>query len=174
MLSRAEQADVPHDEDVESQRRIRALGIKINDFVKTSRGRALIETQAPFVLGGKVYQGFSDKALEATEDQLTEAEIDAAEDVDGTKGEVLKTRERRVTWRHTAKEQELSERRRKKISQERDELELAKLKREDPGVLDRAAIIAKATDDGECECPTCGSVFPSIRKLRGHLVGAKH
>lgn len=180
MISRVEALNTPVEPDLDNQARIRALGITIGGFVKTMQGQAILERQELFILNGKVYQGYEQKALEPSEDQLSEAEIDGAIDVDGTKAAVLATRKRRLEWATMSKDKELAGRRREKIGQLRDELELKKLQREAQALdLPTDTPLNPLPEDPPVApeihgCASCGKAFTTARALNAHRMGAKH
>ncbi len=183
MLSRADALNIPDIQaEKDQQARIQALGITINQFQKTLQGRALIEREERFVLNGALYQGFNQKALEVTEDLCTDEEIEAAQDVDGTKFRIMDTRRRRLEGAAGAKDREQRDRKKAKIAQERDELELILLKRkisELPPEEPESDPLAEPEVDpesatGVLACTTCGKAFPSFRALNAHKMGAKH
>jgi len=182
MLSPREAMDAPTGIDSgasDEQARIRALGINLGQFVKTMRGRTLIINDQRFVLQGKLYQGFNERAIDCAEDLCTQAEIDAAEDVDGTKQTLLDTRARRLAGNTYSKDQELGARRKIKIAQERDELELRRLQREEAKYLLSQASEPDPEPEAEPEpeihaCTACGKQFGNARGLNAHKMGAKH
>lgn len=174
MLTTTEAADVPV--ETNDQARIAALGITIGQFVKTLRGMTLIQNEKRFVLQGRLYQGYNEKALEVAEDLCSDREIEETGDIDGTKQVLLDTRQRRLDGNAYAKNREHGERKKLKIAQERDELELILLRRQ-IAKLEPEDRLADPTPDPEPEihaCGTCGATFESANKLRGHRVGSKH
>lgn len=178
MLSPGEALDIPVGIDATSdeQARIRALGITLGQFVKTLRGRALIVNDERFVLAGKLYQGYNERALECTEDMCSQEEIDSAVDIDGTKQTLLDTRARRIAGAKYGKDNELAGRRKVKIAQERDELELILLKRRiaKEDAEDAAKAPEPEPEIHACSYSGCGKTFGSAVKLNAHKMGAKH
>jgi len=173
MLTRTEAADIPA--ELATQRTIASLGLAINQYVKTLQGRQMIESQELFVLNGKLYQGYNQRAVESVESLCTEDEIQNAHDVDGSKQQIMDTRMRRLQGAKLAKDRELANRRKAEISNERDALELAKLKRE-------AAALEPEDPESEPEpivpeihaCAACGKAFANARGLNAHKMGSKH
>jgi hypothetical protein len=191
MLSRTAQLDIPDlGEDTKQRARIAALGITISQFQKTLQGQALIERQELFILNGRLYQGYNQKAVECPEDHCVDSEIEAAHDIDGSKQRILDTRARRFEGNRNAKEREHAERNKLKISQERDELELILLRRKLAGSLEPEPETEPREPEQPEEpeqqtmtvgqarmkhaCSTCGKRFPTSRALNMHGVGAKH
>lgn len=185
MLSQGQALDVPMGSDTADQDKLRALGLTIGQFVKTVRGRSLIMSESRFVLGGKIWQGYNEHPIECTEDMMTQAEIDAAEDIDGTKQTILDTRFRRQRGAANNKDRELAERKKIKIAQERDELELLRLRREEAkyqASLDpdepEPEVEPEPTDpdpgDTIFACKACGKSFKNARGLNAHKMGSKH
>lgn len=179
MLTAGEALDIPEiPADSLQQQRIAALGISIGQFQKTLQGKALIEQQKLFVLGGMLYQGFNQKSVECPEDQCSDAEINGAYDVDGSLQRVLDTRRRRLEGNAHAKAKEFSERNKLKIAQRRDELELILLERKikalDPDATDPVTDPDPEPMEYACEAPGCGKVFDKANKLNAHKMGAKH
>ena len=180
MLSAREALDTQ--DDTENQQRIRALGITINGFQKTLQGRAIIEREERFVLNGRMYQGFNQKALDCSEDLCSDEEMASCHDIDGTRQQVYATRKRRLDGAKAAKDGELAGRRRAKIAQERDELELAVLRRAEakhqagePEMEPEAEPGPDPTTEPELHaCMTCGKSFGSPRALNAHKMGSKH
>lgn len=174
MLTRTEAADIPS--EVTTQRTIASLGLSIGQYMKTLQGRQMIESQELFILGGKLYQGYSQRAVETTEDQCVESEIEAAHDVDGSKERVLGTRSRRLEGAALAKKRELAGRRKAEIATERDALELAKLQREESAF--NSEVAAEAAEEAAIAAIVppchCGKQFATARALNAHKMGAKH
>ena len=90
MLSNVDALDTS--ELVSKQEAIRSLGVTINQYVKTLQGRQMVETQRHFVLNGKLYQGFNQRAVECDEKLCTVEELEGASDVDGTKSALMASR----------------------------------------------------------------------------------
>lgn len=184
MISRSEAMDIP-DIQVErdQQARIAALGITVGQFQKTLQGRAMIEREERFVINGMLYQGFNQKAIEVTEDLCTDEELAGAHDVDGTRQRILDTRRRRLEGAANAKNDELAQRRRGKIAQERDELELMLLRKR-VAALDPDEPEPDRDPEPEPEvepevhavhaCGHCGKMFKNARGLNAHKMGSKH
>ena len=182
MLSNSQALDIPDiSSDSVQQARIAALGITIGQFQKTLQGRSLVENQKLFVLGGVLYQGYNQKAVECPEDQCSDSEIGEAYDVDGTRQRLFDTRRRRLDGNANAKDREMAERRKLKVAQERDELELMLLRRRLKA--EDAAMEPETEPEPEidpevgtfvCDAPDCGQSFSTANKLRGHKVGKKH
>ena len=176
MLQANEAADIPV--ELATQRTIASLGLDIKQYAKTLQGRNMIMSQELFVLNGRLYQGYEQVAIEVNEVQCMESEIEKAHDVDGSKAGVLATRAARLGASKIAKEREQRDNQRKKIAQQRDELELRKLQREEAAyALTEADPEADPETDPEPvvhACPTCGKVFPAANKLNAHKMGAKH
>jgi len=178
-MTAVEAADIPH--ELQTQRTIASLGLTINQYVKTLQGRQMIETQEHFVLGGRLYQGFGQRAVEPTEDQLSEAELEGAHDIDGSKHQLLASRTRRLEAARLAKNRELAQRRKVEISAERDALELELLKRkmalepDEPAEPEIDPVTSTVPDIPKLHaCTTCGKAFPAANKLHAHKMGAKH
>jgi hypothetical protein len=172
MLTPTEAADIPA--EMANQRTIAALGLTINQYMKTLQGRQMVESQDLFILAGKVYQGYDGKVMETTEDQIVETEIENAHDIDGSKQRVLDTRKRRLEGAALSKKRELAQRRKAEIATERDALELIKLRRE-MGALDPddPAPEPEPSEPQTFTCD-CGASFDSANRLKGHKMGAKH
>jgi len=185
MISRSETLDIPDIEAAQvQQQRIAALGITINQFQKTLQGRAIIERQERFILGGMIYQGYNQKAVECPEDLCSDEEIASTHDIDGSKQRVLDTRRRRFEGNAQAKDKEQAERRRGKIAQERDELQLILMRKqiEAMGPLAPDAPDASSGPDVQPEtvtelpmffCETCQKSF-SERGLKIHKSRMRH
>lgn len=175
MLTRSETADLPDlGDQTKQQERIAALGITISQFQKTIQGRALIERQELFILAGRLYQGYNQKAVEVPEDQCSDAELQATHDIDGTLHRIIESRRRRLEGNKNAKDRESAERRQKQIASERDELELRVLRRQVE--QQDAADAAKAPEPERfgCAFPGCGKTFDTKQQLHMHKVGATH
>lgn len=177
MLTRSEAADVPA--ELATQRTIAALGLSINQYLKTLQGRQMIESQELFCLNGKLYQGYNQRPIESDFRLCTDAEIENAHDIDGSKQKVVDDRTQHYAATLNAKNRELSDRRRAKIAQERDELELRKLQREETSRLRALDPEPEPDPDPEpeihaCTHPGCGKQFANARGLNAHKMGAKH
>jgi hypothetical protein len=181
MLSKVEIMDGVPEVEAEQQRGIAALGINVSQFLKTIKGQAIVERQEMFILNGMLYQGYNQRAISPSEDQCSDEEIAGAHDIDGTRQRVLDTRRRRLEGMASAKNQELAGRRKMKIAQERDELELRRLQREEAkyqaGVEAEPVPETQGDPDPEeytCDADGCGKTFNTAAKLRMHRVGSKH
>jgi hypothetical protein len=78
----------------------------IQKYAKTEEGLRQIETNAPFVVNNQLWQGFKKTAIRVYENQLTDDELKAAVDVDGTKRNIWATRKRRLEERVNRKDSE--------------------------------------------------------------------
>ena len=175
MLTRTEAADIPA--ELGEQRTIAALGLAINQYIKTLQGRQMIESQELFCLNGKLYQGYNQRAVETLEGLYTEDELERAHDVDGSKPQIMATRRRRLEGALLAKNRELANRRKAEISNERDALELAKLKREAAALEPELEPQTEPEVEPEPEvhaCSSCGKGFSNARGLNAHKMGSKH
>lgn len=142
--------------------------LTINEFIKTVEGKTLVRDQVPFVLGGQTYQGYNGVPIDVPEKQMTDAEIEAAPDVDGTKDRIWFKRKQRLQSRELSRKKEMDERERIARQKRRDELELQKLERE----LAPEPPAPVADVEAACSCPKCGKEFENQRKLQGHMMGA--
>jgi len=86
------------------------MSARIETFAKTHEGVALLEAHARFVIDGTIWQGFKGTAIKVDEDQLTDDELEASHDVDGTKIRVWKKRHDRIAERTARKQAEYSKR----------------------------------------------------------------
>ena len=182
MLTREEAADIPA--EMAQQQAIAALGLSINQYMKTLQGRSMLESGGLFILGGRLYQGYNQRPVEPTEDQCTDAEIANAHDVDGTKNRIVTSRNQRLAAAAAAKDREQRKNRMAKLQEERDLLELAKLQREEAARVKADALDPEEPDpDSDPEptngpqvhaCSKCGKTFGDARKLHAHKMGAKH
>ena len=179
MLSNVDAMDTT--ELVSKQEAIRSLGVTINQYVKTLQGRQMVETQRHFVLNGKLYQGFNQRAVECDEKLCTVEELEGASDVDGTKSALMASRSRRLEGAKLSKDRELSGRKRAEIANERDALELMLLKKKvaamDEDEQDEAEPTKATETDKPVErfgCETCGKSYDNFRALNAHKMGSKH
>jgi len=83
----------------------------LNYFLKTGQGKELLDQHRPFIAKGEVLQGFQGRCFPVAEDQLSDDEIEAAMDIDGTKAEVWRKRQQRLGSAHLRKAQEYADRR---------------------------------------------------------------
>jgi len=177
MLTNSEVADLSP--ELAHQKTIASLGLSVNQYVKTLQGKQMILSQEMFALNGTVYQGYNQSAVQVSETLCTDEEIEKLHDIDGSKQKVVDQRRARLAGSRQAKDREQRENERKKIAQQRDELELKKLLREE------AARVAGSPDEPEPEpevepepeihaCNSCGKQFGNARGLNAHKMGAKH
>lgn len=163
--------------------------LTIQHFPKTSEGQSLIANQKPFILGGKVYQGYKETLIEVKEKQLSDQELADAYDVDSSIEQVMFERRARLGSRDYRKNQELAERRAIARAKERDELELIKLRRElgadahieaAPQVEQPEPTASKeapkplTASQAAYKCDICGGVQPIESKCSGKRWLASH
>lgn len=186
VLTNAEAADVSP--ALAQQQAIARLGITISQYARTVQGKNIIQDERPFILGAQVYQGFRGMAVLCEEKQLTDAEIDEAMDVDGSKATLLRTREERLAGHRLLKNAEMAGRKKLAVAADRDELELQILRKqaEGMGIGTTTSELTEPepepdTDPGEgpavASCPACGKSFTgktAARRLHAHRMGAKH
>lgn len=85
--------------------------LTIQHFPSTQEGQQLIAEQKPFILGGEIFQGYQNVPIRVFEMQLTDEELEAAHDVDGTKDRVWFKRRQRTGMRDDRKASEYRQRR---------------------------------------------------------------
>ncbi len=112
------------------QPKIPSLSLTLQHFIKTHEGQSLIQSQDPFILGGKVYQGFNGTVVEVRDSQITDQEIDDAFDQDGTSRQVKNRRKAAALSRRISKDSELAERKIKRDEQRLRQLQLERLEKE--------------------------------------------
>ena len=103
------------------------LQVKITPtvFRNSAEGQEIIAQGKPFLLDGKVFQGYKGTMSEPQERQCTDEELDAAPDIDGeSRAKVMFERNNRRAQRKLANERELADRDKLRISAKRDALEL--------------------------------------------------
>lgn len=159
---------------------IMALGLSIQDFVRTVQGRSMIESQEPFCIQGAIYQGYEKKAVMVEEKQLTDAEMLRVHDCDGTRKRVEAARKMRLEQRSVLKDIELGERRQKKRKELLDNVQLevaqrqlAELRKNDkkgkPADADDEDPFSLPEGDGQMlACDECEETFSSPAQLKGH------
>ena len=85
--------------------------MSIQHWARTQEGLELIESQRPFIVGSSLWQGYNKVAIKIHEDQLTDQELEGAEDVDGTKVRIWEQRRERLRGRLDRKQAEYQKRR---------------------------------------------------------------
>lgn len=152
---------IPTSEQLDIERAaIRGLGVTIGAYCKSVQGVGMIEAQEPFVLNGKIYQGYNLRPVEASEDQLSDREIESLHDVDGTKHLITQKRNERLAGSRYMKDKEFAERKKVKNAQDRDELELRKLQREE------AEYLASKGEDAPIVTKGAGEPVPGTARVK--------
>lgn len=95
--------------------------LQIQQFAKTAEGVALIESQALFCCGGKLWQGYMGACIQCRHNQLTDEEMNRVRDVDGTLDQVWEQRRKSIEARDYAKMEEY-DKRRVALRRERNEI----------------------------------------------------
>ena len=150
----------------------------LNQFLATHDGQMRIASQEPFCVGGMLYQAYKGAIPDIHERQLTDEEIAAVHDEDGTLHVVLTNRKNRLDSRSFRKAKEYRVRDETKRKQRLADLELAKLEKE-LGLAIGEEIYGVTTDEkpepmGYCDI--CNEPAPEGHKnpiawVRGHKVG---
>jgi len=142
------------------QAAVAKLGLSIGQYCKTVQGIGMIENQEPFCLNGKIYQGYNLVPVEASEDQLSDREIEKLHDVDGSKHLITQKRNERLASMKYTKDKEFAERKKVRNAQDRDELELRKLQREE------AEYLASKGEDAPVVVKGAGEPAPGTARVK--------
>jgi hypothetical protein len=95
--------------------------MELQDWLKTAASRPTLQTQRPFCLDGRLWQGFRGGPMPVEESQLTLEELQAVEDLDGTMARVWFRVAQRLESRHSRKVEEYGKRR-MSLRQERQQV----------------------------------------------------
>lgn len=164
--------------------------LTIQHFPKTQEGQALIGSLQVFCLGATLWQGTRTGAIASpSEKQLTDAELEAVYDVDGTKPKIVAERRARRGFRQSRKDEEVERRAEERRDREMKDLQLQKLKQELSSDPQPPAVQPQAEEPVEAKpaarpvdlesvlCSICGKRSPSNHRnpkrwLTGHSMGA--
>ncbi len=160
--------------------------LTIQHYPKTAEGQSMVGSQEPFCIGAKIYQGFKGAIATSDERLLSDDEVKAVHDIDGTMEAVFANRAARKHSRQYRKDEELTRRDNVKKEQRLKDLQLLEAE------ADAAERLAKANAEigvghspfpaiphpsAVCSEPDCGKQSPAGHKnpigwLAGHKMGA--
>ena len=75
---------------------VNSMIFDLNTWLKTAQGQVWIDSQKPAIAKGEVIQGYQGACYRTDESQLTDAEIEKLDDLDGSKDEVWFRRKQRL------------------------------------------------------------------------------